>query len=375
MAKVWYCPKCGYEVTSRGRCHSCREKLVASALPPLPAGSEEDEVGYRLETWTDRDRGRLIISLNDVGILHRFEEDELVVDAEDEARVDDLIAEVFEDPDPPASPAPAASGVSESAPPLAPLETDGPLDEAVHRLDQAAARLRDDPTDMQADADVAESSAAIFMADSYRGCSEEEWAAVGRVTRRLLAVLGAEEALEDEIRSEATVLTRLLDGILVHDEGPAMNVSGEQTEYEFPEWMPEQRIQLGMRLDEAGIPYRWDEEDLVVPSDRESEVEALFETVGGVEDEDDEERYTAVAELFAACGRLAADPTDENRVDAVLTWAHAAKGPPLLGMDIGDWLRITSRVKDLVAAIEDDEGADVVLDEAIAVHDLLRAVV
>ena len=43
--------------------------------------------------------------------------------------------------------------------------------------------------------------------------------------------------------------------------------------------------------------------------------------------------------------------------------------------DYADWLRITSRVKSLVASIEDDEGPDVVLDEAKAVHDLLRPVV
>ena len=30
--KVWYCANCGYEVTSRGRCHSCGERLVASLV-------------------------------------------------------------------------------------------------------------------------------------------------------------------------------------------------------------------------------------------------------------------------------------------------------------------------------------------------------
>jgi hypothetical protein len=367
MAKVWYCPNCGYEVTSRGRCHSCRERLVASALPQLPAGSDEDEVGYRLETWTDRDRGRLITNLNNLGILHRFEEDELVVGAEDEERVDDLIAELSEVP---------VSMLEEPETPAPAFHEETPLDEAVRRLDRAATRLGEDPTDMQADADVAESSTAILMADSYRDCSAEDWAAVGRVTRRLLSVLGADEALEGEIRSEATVLKKLLDHILAPasvagGDGP----SGERTEYELGEWMPEQRAQLGVLLEEAGIAYEWEGDDLVVPSERESEVEELFAAVGGDEDADDEDRYTAVAELFAACARLAGDPTDESRMDAVLQWAQEAQGPPLLGLDEAAWLRIMNSVKALVEAIEDDAGADVVLDEAVAVHDMLRAVV
>ena len=77
MTRIWYCRNCGYEVGSRGRCHLCRERLVASALPELPAGEEDDEVGYRLEGWADRERGRLIERLNELEIGHRFEDDEL----------------------------------------------------------------------------------------------------------------------------------------------------------------------------------------------------------------------------------------------------------------------------------------------------------
>src|ERR1700683_4329647 len=103
MSKIWYCPNCGYEVTSGGRCHSCHDRLVASALPELEPGEDDDEVGYRLDRWSDRDRGRLIEQLNSSEILHRFEEDELVVAAEDESRVDDLVAEVAATPEDPRS--------------------------------------------------------------------------------------------------------------------------------------------------------------------------------------------------------------------------------------------------------------------------------
>ena len=100
MSKIWYCPNCGYEVGARGRCHLCRQRLVASRLPELETDDEDDEVGYRLDDWADRDRGRLIEWLNRDEILHRFEDDELVVAAEDEARVDDLVAEVAANPEP-----------------------------------------------------------------------------------------------------------------------------------------------------------------------------------------------------------------------------------------------------------------------------------
>ena len=63
---------------------------------------------------------------------------------------------------------------------------------------------------MQADVALGESSAAVFAADSLPDLDEDQLAAVGRVTRRLLGALGADEALEDEIRHQAEVLCRLL---------------------------------------------------------------------------------------------------------------------------------------------------------------------
>ena len=83
----------------------------------------------------------------------------------------------------------------------------------------------------------------------------------------------------------------------------------------------------------------------------------------------------AVAELFAASGRLASDPGDEQRSAAVLKWVHECQGPPLLGMDEVDWFRIMSRAKALAGAIEDGDDIDTVHSEATTLHDLLRSVV
>jgi hypothetical protein len=395
VTRVWYCANCGYEVHSRGRCHACRERLTASALPELPSGEEEDEVGYRIDGWTDRDRGRLIVRLNDLGLEHRFEEDELVVDAADEERVDDLMAVLGET-------AEAALAEEEAGPgddyelddldgsengdgPAGPLDGESVVDEdddltaAVRLLADAAGRLRADPTDMQADADVAEASAAVFIADRYGPFDEEAWSAIGRSTRRLLSALGAEEALEEDIGREAGVLEKLLAPVTGAPVAPAIaNGAGERTVYELADWLPDQRAELGIRLEQAGIPYEWEGEELLVPSEREDEVEEMFDRVAsgsGGDDDGDERRYRAVAELFAACGRLAADPTDQARRDAVLAWIDASEGAPLLGMDDVDWFRIRSRCRVLMASIEEGQSADEVFRNANHLHDLLRTVV
>ncbi len=223
-SKIWYCVNCGYETDRRGRCHRCRTRLDASPLPELEAGDDEDEVGYRVEEWEDADRGRLIVALIRANVEHRFEDDELVVDAENEERVDDLLADLrvvlaaerAEAAD--AGGEPTAAEDAEEGEDGEDLEAeedeylaaDDPTWESVRALHGAALRLREDPTDMAADADVAEYSAGVFAADDFVSIDPDTWAAVGRVTRRLLAALGSDEALEDEIRTQAGVLVKLL---------------------------------------------------------------------------------------------------------------------------------------------------------------------
>lgn len=376
-------------------------------MPELEALPEDEEVAYRIDGWTDRDRGQLIVRLNDLGISHRFEEEELIVEASDEARVDDLVAmlgetaeaglasaaEVEREQDERSEADEWARNAAAEDYELDDLdgaetgdtdweEADDDFAASVRLLADAATRLRMDPTDMQADADVAEASAGVFMADSYGPFDETQWSAIGRVTRRLLAALGAEEALEDDIRREAGVLEKLLSPLgattTALTDDAAVARPGERTVYELADWLPDQRASLGYMMEEAGISYDWEGDELLVPSDREDEVEALFERVAGGDsddDVDDESRYQAVAELFAASGRLAGDPTDPTRREATLEWIEASEGPPLLGMDEVDWFRIRSRARALAVAIDDDHAPDEIFEHANQLHDLLRSVV
>jgi hypothetical protein len=461
----------------------------------MEAGDEEDEVGYRLGEWEDRARGRLIERLNVLEILHRFEDDELVVAAEDESRVDDLLAEVAATPDDGGSAEDDGGagevGTAAAAGELSYEDERDWVTEAVRLLADAARRLREDPTDMYADADVAEASAAVFTVDMFYGADAETWAAVGRVTRRLLSALGADEALEDEIRSQAAVLDKLLDPLIREPStwrrtggpssgsgettlpaapavvpapsapsapsaspappgssvpaagGEAMEVRaggapvdltgvpvvggdpvevraggeavgaggaaggetleaasagvggdageeetgaagderfGPETVYELPEWLPEQRAQLGIMFDNANIAYEWEGDDLVVPADREVEVESLFEQVSALfgDDDGDEEgetRYRAIEEMFAAVDRLANDPSDGHRATDAVDRIKAAIGPPPFGLDEVAWFHIMTQARALSESIGADRDESVIFDEATALRDLLRAIV
>ncbi|MHB1535375.1 MAG: hypothetical protein ACYC1D_12360 [Acidimicrobiales bacterium] len=361
----------------------------------MAAGPEDEEVGYRLETWSAFGRSRLIERLIDAEIPHRFEAEELVVAAADEAEVDDLVEELGllsegEGEDDGGEPA----ALSEDGAPEVEVEAQ---EEAVALLFQAATRLREDPTDMQADANVAEASAVVFLVDEVPGVDPDGWAAVGRVTRGLLAALGADEALEGDIRREAAILAKLLAPAFggnepadaLHEAAPDADedadedavetakgaaVRPERTVYELPEWLPEQRAELSLLLDGAGIEHTWDGGDLVVPASREGEVEGLFDRVEGVavEEEDDEERYQNLAELFAASDRLAGDPADADRGEDLLLWIDAAEGPTPLGLDDAAWLRIRQRTRILADAIEQKAQTEVIGAEAGALRDQLR---
>ena len=51
--------------------------------------------------------------------------------------------------------------------------------------------------------------------------------------------------------------------------------------YELAEWLPEQRAELSLLLEGAGIAYGWDGADLTVAEEHEAEVDGLFEQVHG----------------------------------------------------------------------------------------------
>ncbi|MDQ6784350.1 MAG: hypothetical protein M3063_13110 [Actinomycetota bacterium] len=421
MSGVWYCSTCGYEVGFRGRCHRCGQRLEPSPIPELEASAEEDEVGYRLDDWDDDARGRLIVALIDAGLAHRFEDDELVIDVGDEQRVDELVAGLTGAADDGGDgEAVDGDGLDDDA--VEPdADGDGPTPE-VMQLEGAAARLSVDPTDMEADGEVAEASTGVFLLDDPPWSDADTWAAVGRVTRRLMAALGSDDALEDEIRTQAGILSRLL-GPIVHPDAtgegtakeggsttgsqPAATSADEsdadaapvgdadaasdgddadpgtgvekrsETVYELGEWLPEQRAELAMLLDREGITHSWDTENLVVASDRERDVETVLDRIEAVEDPDADEEatYRALEELFAATDRLVSAPADRTRGKEVVRAVVVADGPTPVGLDDAQWWQIRQRARILADSIEHRAQTDVVLGEARTLRALLRDLV
>ncbi|HEX3539279.1 MAG TPA: hypothetical protein VHT75_02440 [Acidimicrobiales bacterium] len=401
---IWYCPTCGYEVRGRGgRCHNCREPLIESPLPELAEGEVDDEVGYNLDEWEDAARGELIGGLIDGNFRHRFEGDELVIAAEDEDDVDNLIARLGTEGD-------------QGDP------TDEAPGEVLTRLNDAARRLEIDPTDMIADGDVAEAAGGLFAIDAVWGVDEETWAAIGRVTRRLLGALGAEEALEDEIATSAALLARLLADLsgkvrgfgdaapepeAAPDAGTSTGTdevdaiagetvtaaaagagaadrveaaSGEEDEmvYELEDWRPEERAQISLMLERGQITYHWEGSDLVVGAAHDEAVEGILAEVtrtGNVatSDADDETRYLLLSDLFGAADRLAGDADNEQKQEdlvvlatMVQTWAT----PFAISDD--EWWKIRLRAANLSESIEQEANRALVEDGAANLRDLLR---
>lgn len=407
MAGIWYCAHCGYEIDKRGKCHNCRAPLTASPLAELGEGEAEDEVGYSLDGWEDPARGELIVELIGRGLRHRFEGDELVVAAADEDAVDRLIEELGE-PDDAGAPGEASTSAGEA---------DRAALAVLARLYDAARRLRADPTDMAADGDLAEAAGRMFAIDQPAGVDTEQWAAVGRVTRRLLGALGAEEALETEISESSQLLTRLveeldLSGTVAHGAGeddgdagyarlavpapapgddpavvelaPPGPAEDDDMVFELEDWMPEERAQISLLLDRNHLLHEWEGTDLIVAAADDERVETLMAEVERAtpdgaalgEEGDDEARYHVLSNLFGAADRLAGDPENEQkRADL----SDAAKGiadwATPFAMTDDDWWKIRLRAKAVSDAIDLDASGGTVGDHAATLRDLLRAFV
>ncbi len=392
VTTIYYCSTCGYEVAGRGgRCHNCKEPLIESPLEELAEGEVDDEVGYNLDEWEDTARGELIEALNAAGFRHRFEGDELVVAAEDEDDVDRLIANLGAD-----------------------LEHGDPTDpfpgEVLTRLADSAGRLEVDPTDMIADGDLAEAAAGVFAIEVVWGVDEETWAAIGRVTRRLLGALGADEALETEISESASVLSRMLrdlEGVVPGFGGPTdeaedadetadaddetadadeegdddgEEASGEEDEmvYELEDWRPEERAQISLLLERGQIRYHWEGSDLVVGAAHDEAVEGILAEVTRAGSDvageaDDETRYLLLSDLFGAADRLAGDPEHEQKQEDVVVLASMIQtwATPFAVSD-DEWWKIRLRAGDLAESIGLHASRTVVEDGAVNLRDLLR---
>ncbi len=156
------------------------------------------------------------------------------------------------------------------------------------------------------------------------------------------------------------------------------------TEYDLAEWQQSERDLVTSHLVARGLPFRWEEDVLLVGTDDEELVDAILDDVEneeGVELPDDEgddaDRLPleTLTTFFLAGDRLQRNPLDADGLEQLLSATELAdpERPPY-GVDKRLWLRTCELADDLAAALVDGDDPDVVETQAIAaeLHNLLR---
>ena len=168
-------------------------------------------------------------------------------------------------------------------------------------------------------------------------------------------------------------------------------VDDDQIAYELAEWPAEDRTIATADLVELGIPYRWEENlVLVVPAGVEEQVDAVLDEIDeNALDSDEEalidlesgqdggeEAATAMSDLFIAADGLSRETYDEEEVVEFIEAASAvAQSLPPYGIEPQVWNRIQTDASAIVTNLEkgeDGDDSEAVISAARALRDLLR---
>jgi len=169
-------------------------------------------------------------------------------------------------------------------------------------------------------------------------------------------------------------------------------VDDDQIAYDLAEWPAEDRTIATGDLVELGIPYRWEDNlVLIVPAGVEEQVDAILDEIdenaldtGDEEalvdletgEDGGEEAATAMSDLFIAADGLSHGTYDEEQVVEFIEAASAvAQSLPPYGIEPHVWNRIQSEASAIVTALEkgqDGDDDEAVTSGARALRDLLR---
>jgi hypothetical protein len=168
-------------------------------------------------------------------------------------------------------------------------------------------------------------------------------------------------------------------------------VDDDQIAYDLAEWPPDDRAIASADLVELGIPYRWEENlVLVVPAGVEEQVDAILDEIDEnalASDEDalveleagedgGEEAAIAMSDLFIAADGLSHDTYDEPRVVEFIEAASAVgQCLPPYGIEPPVWNRVQKEASAIVTALEKGEDGDdneTITSAARALRDFLR---
>jgi hypothetical protein len=240
--------------------------------------------------------------------------------------------------------------------------------------------------DQQADlaAELAESEiphtwdgAELVVPESHEALADS---AIARVELRLGISYEGDEVVVQEVAA--------VDG-----PAPLEIPDGEATtEYDVVEWSEGDRQSITRALTRQTVPYRWEDDLLVVPTTSEAIVESLMDMIeqgtfaahaddlpGEFDDdvEDDGERlpFETLTTFFLAGVRLQKNPMDADGLEQLVAAIEVADPTkPPYGVDLRLWQRTCELADELAGALADNDEPD--HDETVAVagelHDLLR---
>jgi hypothetical protein len=165
----------------------------------------------------------------------------------------------------------------------------------------------------------------------------------------------------------------------------------DQIAYDLSEWPADDRAIASADLVELGIPYRWEDNlVLVVPAEVEEQVDAMLDEIDEDAMADDEEALvdletgedggeeaaTAMSDLFIAADGLSRETYDEERVVEFIEAASAVgQCLPPYGIEPIVWNRIQTEASAIVTTLEKGEDGDdheAVTSAARALRDFLR---
>ncbi len=159
------------------------------------------------------------------------------------------------------------------------------------------------------------------------------------------------------------------------------------TEYDLAEWESGERELITSHLVNRGLPFRWEEDVLLVGTENEELVDAILDEVENDEgvdlpdDDDDADEdadrlpFETLTTFFLAGDRLQKNPLDADGLEQLLAAIDVADPDrPPYGVDKRLWVRTCELADDLAAALVDGDEPDAVETQAVAgeLHDLLR---
>jgi hypothetical protein len=156
--------------------------------------------------------------------------------------------------------------------------------------------------------------------------------------------------------------------------------------YELNTWAPDQRAQLEVVLAQEGIPYQWEDTDLLVPAAQEARVDGLLDQIEfpeplpaeAADETDDEAVYQVMSDLFVIADRIAEASKVDLAVagDFIEAAAAADDTPAPFGVDELTWGQLKRLAGEIAERLEsDDEDDRTVIREAATLRNALRGFV